>query len=99
MAGNLNPVRMVRLSETFSIRIEGKMATEQDYWNQMYANACDQNTPSFMYRPKIFIDGNQWCALYEYNIQDGVCGFGNTQYEAYRQFDIQWLNESPRLSK
>jgi len=19
------------------------MATEQDYWNQMYANACDQN--------------------------------------------------------
>ncbi len=76
MVSSLNRVRMVRMSETFSIRIEGNMATEQDYWNQMYANACDQGVPSFMYRPKIFIDGNQWCALYGDNLQDGVFGFG-----------------------
>jgi hypothetical protein len=25
-------------------------------------------------RPRIFIDGNQWCVLYGENLQDGVAG-------------------------
>ncbi|MBR4552869.1 MAG: hypothetical protein IKO20_04015 [Bacteroidaceae bacterium] len=27
---------------------------------------------------KPYKDGNQWCFLYGDNIQEGICGFGNT---------------------
>ena len=70
------------------------MATEQDYWNQMYANACDQSAPSLLYRPTLIIDGNQWCALYGDNLQDGVAGFGDTPDKAMRAFDLAWCNEA-----
>ena len=35
---------------------------------------------------KPYKDGNQWCFLYGNNIQEGVCGFGNTIYEAAKEF-------------
>ena len=35
---------------------------------------------------KPFKDGNQWCFLYGNNIQDGVCGFGKTIFEAALNF-------------
>jgi hypothetical protein len=66
------------------------MATEQDYWNQMYANACDQSAPSLALKPRLFIDGNQWCALYGDNLQDGVAGFGSSPDKAMRDFDLEW---------
>lgn len=31
-----------------------------------------------IYKPKIFPDGNQWCALYGSSVKNGVCGFGDT---------------------
>lgn len=60
------------------------------YWNQMYANACDAALPSAKYRPRLFIDGNQWCALFGDNIQDGVAGFGESPEMAYFDFDRAW---------
>lgn len=66
------------------------MPSEVDYWNQMYANACDQTAPSFKYRPRLFIDGDQWCALYGENLQDGVAGFGSSPEKAYYAFDKAW---------
>lgn len=35
---------------------------------------------------KPFKDGNQWCFLYGENIQEGVCGFGETIYKAAWDF-------------
>lgn len=66
---------------------------EQDYWGQMYAVACDLGAPSVIFKPRLFIDGNQWCALFGENIQDGVAGFGDTHEMAMRNFDMSW-NES-----
>ena len=66
------------------------MACEQDYWNQMYANDCDQGAPSILWKPKLFIDGNQWCALYGENLQDGISGFGESPDKAMRNFDLNW---------
>jgi hypothetical protein len=43
-------------------------------------------------RPRVFPDGNQWCALYGENLQEGVAGFGDTPAKASVDFDIQWLN-------
>jgi hypothetical protein len=69
------------------------MACEQDYWNQMYANACDQSAPSLLLRPRLFVDGNQWCALYGENLQEGVAGFGDTPDKAMRNFDLNWCEQ------
>ena len=48
--------------------------------------------PFMLLHPKIFPDGDQWCALYGENIHDGVAGFGSTPAEAAQNFDIAWLN-------
>ena len=75
------------------------MPTEQDYWNQMYSNACDQSAPSLLWKPRLFIDGNQWCALYGENLQDGVAGFGVTPDLAMRDFDMHWGSRDFALGK
>lgn len=65
--------------------------SEIAYWNQMYANALDAAAPSVILRPRIFTDGDQWCALYGDNLQDGVAGFGDTPNEAMRDFNKNWM--------
>ena len=35
---------------------------------------------------KPYKDGNQWCFLYGENIQEGVCGFGDTIRDAAIDF-------------
>jgi len=48
--------------------------------------------PFMLLKPRMFPDGNQWCALYGENLQEGVCAFGDTPAKAATQFDIEWLN-------
>jgi len=47
-------------------------------------------TPSAIYKPKLSIDGNQWCALYGENLQDGVAGFGDSPGHAMEDFNRNW---------
>lgn len=47
-------------------------------------------TPHAVMRPRIYIDGDRWCALYGDNIQDGVAGFGTSPAEAMADFDERW---------
>ena len=65
--------------------------SECAYWNQMYANACDAGTPFVRLRPSMQIDGDQWCALYGDNLQDGVAAFGATPSKAEEAFNQAWL--------
>jgi hypothetical protein len=46
--------------------------------------------PSIMLKPALSIDGNQWCALFGENLQDGVAGFGDSPELAYWDFDKNW---------
>lgn len=55
-----------------------------------YASAAAMRAPSAVYRPSVRMDGNQWCALYGENLQDGVAGFGNTPAAAMEDFDRNW---------
>ena len=48
--------------------------------------------PFYLLHPKVFPDGDQWCALYGDNLQEGVCAFGDTPAKAAEQFDVEWLN-------
>lgn len=52
-------------------------------------------SPSAIYRPSISIDGNQWCALYGDNLQDGVAGFGGSPALAMADFDKHWYAKLP----
>lgn len=54
------------------------------------AMVCEWSRPSVVYRPRIFMDGDKWCALYGENIQDGVCGFGDSPAKAMEEFDTNW---------
>ena len=49
--------------------------------------------PFYLLRPAIYPDGNQWCALYGDNLQEGVAGFGDTPEQAAIQFDVNWMNQ------
>ena len=60
-----------------------------------YDAALEAKRPFYLLRPRVFSDGNQWCALYGANLQEGVAGFGDTPADAARQFDIEWLNAPP----
>lgn len=62
-------------------------ASEQE----LYA-AIEKARPFYLLRPRLFPDGNQWCALYGDNLQEGVCAFGDTPAQAAVQFDLEWLN-------
>ena len=57
--------------------------------------AYAMSRPSTVYRPKLSIDGNNWCALYGENLQDGVAGFGSTPDLAMANFDIAWVEHLP----
>ena len=52
--------------------------------------------PCVLMRPKLSVDGNQWCALYDDNLQDGVAGFGDSPNEAMINFDRMWHEKLPR---
>lgn len=76
--------------------------SEELYWNERY-NLEERNIniyyqdigymairPSTVYKPKLFRDGNQWCALFGEDIQSGVCGFGESPEKAFTNFDNEW---------
>lgn len=52
--------------------------------------------PFMLLRPKVFPDGDQWCALYGDDLKEGVAGFGDTPAKAAAQFDVEWLNAKAR---
>lgn len=51
--------------------------------------------PHVLLKPKIFPDGNMWCALLGQDLQCGVSGFGPTPAAAAAAFDKAWNNQSP----
>lgn len=57
--------------------------------------AAEYERPSVQFRPRVFIDGNQWCALYGDNLQDGVAGFGDSPANAMWDFDRNWHKALP----
>jgi hypothetical protein len=61
-------------------------------------NASLQRAPHVLLRPRIFPDGNAWCALYGEDLQMGVAGFGDTPAAAAANFDQQWFAQKLGLS-
>lgn len=49
--------------------------------------------PHLTFIPKIFRDGNQWCALYGDDLQSGICGFGNSPDAALADYNQAWRED------
>lgn len=49
--------------------------------------------PSAIYKPKIYRDGNMWCALYGTDLQNGIAGFGKSPEKAVEAFNNNWEDE------
>lgn len=66
---------------------------DKDYTHQSEMNtlieAEEMNLVKLL-NPKIFIDGKKWCVIYGENIQDGICGFGDTPRLAVYDFNKSW---------
>ncbi len=58
--------------------------------SNIYFWSCMICSPSVLFRPTLSIDGDQWCALYGSNLQEGVAGFGDSPEEAMADFDKSW---------
>lgn len=85
-----------------------------DEWSQIAANAIAHSAgmvqaamteaagmhgcPSAVFKPRLSIDGNQWCALYGENLQDGVAGFGDSPANAMWDFDRNWYKKPPKAT-
>lgn len=63
--------------------------------NEFTTAAYEQQRPCVLFRPKIYPDGNQWCALYGDDLQSGVAGFGDTPEKAMTAFDKEWQRPAP----
>lgn len=55
--------------------------------NQVIQVAQLQMSPHVLLKPRLCIDGDQWCALYGENLQSGIAGFGDTPERAMLDFD------------
>lgn len=56
--------------------------------------ASEHQRPSVLFKPSLTMDGNEWCALFGENLQDGVAGFGKSPDEAMRAFDQEWYKKA-----
>jgi len=55
--------------------------------------ASEYERPCVLFRPKLTIDGDQWCALFGENLMEGVAGFGDTPSKAMWNFDHNWYHQ------
>jgi hypothetical protein len=47
-------------------------------------------------KPRIFVDGDQWCVLWGENLQDGIAGFGESPTLAVYDFNKAWHKKLPK---
>ena len=70
------------------------------YIQQEFISAAhEMQRPCVLFKPKVFIDGNMWCALYGEDLQNGIAGFGETVKAAMFDFDDKWNNRKAALVK
>lgn len=70
-----------------------------EFINQVVQVTQLQMSPHVLLKPRLCIDGNQWCALYGENLQDGLAGFGDTPERAMLDFNQNYRFSAVRAAK
>lgn len=66
---------------------------DDDAGNALMARAATAlERPHVLMRPKLYPDGNMWCALYGNDLATGCAGFGPSPAEAMADFDANWAD-------
>jgi hypothetical protein len=63
---------------------------EQAVINAQLNTEILRQRPHVLMQPRVFPDGNKWCALYGDDLMSGVAGFGDTPEGACYDFDMAW---------
>lgn len=85
--GDVGQAMSDALREAFGMAHHHMAGVAQEFTNA----AWEQTQPSVLYKPRLSLDGDQWCALYGDNLQDGVAGFGDSPKAAMADFDAKWV--------
>lgn len=90
------------MNEKSVLSIDHQWMVAQAYCNvadhemrQMSELYSEKNRPFHHLRPRLFIDGDKWCALYGENLQCGVAGFGESPAKAADAFDVAFYAKLP----
>ena len=68
----------------------GREQHQQDYVHEGNMNLIVEKQEYNLFsmlKPKVSIDGNQWCVLYGEDLQSGIAGFGDSLYLAILDFN------------
>jgi len=76
-----------------SCAVQGLTQEISSYADQV---ASAHRAPSAVYKPKLFLDGDQWCVLYGDDLQSGLAGFGDSPALAMADFDKAWIAPTVR---
>jgi len=71
-----------------------KAVDEKDFRRLQIRSMQASCAPHIIFKPKVYPDGNQWCALYGEDLMMGVCGFGDTPELACADFDKNWKSQT-----
>jgi len=92
--GDVGQAMSDALREAFGMAHHHMAGVAQEFTNA----AWEQTRPSVLYKPCLSLDGDQWCALYGDNLQDGLAGFGDSPEAAMADFDANWIKPTLRRS-
>lgn len=82
-------------SEMLKVTLSHQAELEhRERMNILYENRDAQVTElASMLKITPYKDGNQWCVLWGENIQEGICGFGDTPFKALLDFNNNYMSE------
>lgn len=80
------------LNDNYQSMAANAIAHEAFLAGQAWKQAAYQyERPCVVFKPKLFLDGDSWCALLGDNIQEGVAAFGKSPSGAMWEFDKAWV--------
>ena len=86
--GNIGDIVRDAATRAFDISYVTPLA--QQLISTLQSDYC---RPSAVFRPRLFLDGNMYCALYGDDLMNGCAGFGETADAAMWDFDKNWTTQ------
>jgi len=79
----------------------GAISWSADIVRDEWINAAHEaQRPSVLFKPKISLDGNMYCALLGPNLMEGCAGFGATMAKAMSDFDRNFTKlQAPAIQR
>ncbi len=86
------------LSKEYQHMVANELTHQAQMQTEIYRQAIyyQMERMSVVLKPKLSVDGDQWCCLYGDDLMNGVAGFGASPAEAMKDFDRAMEVKLPR---